>query len=181
MRAFLDRRDEAAAEHGKERRESKEHTRGGRQRYGESRTWLTRLLSLPVVQRPSIGRARALRASAVLMAGAGDVAAGDALMEERVALCRQLGDPTELACALLGLGSIRALWLRADTSEATARRAYLHEAAALFRQLGEADELSAVLIALGRLDLHVSATDDPLAIGLVLALGRRLLLGEFER
>jgi tetratricopeptide (TPR) repeat protein len=149
-----------------------------RRHYREGRAWLTRLLALPVAQGPSIGRVRALRAAGILTAATGDVALGDALMEERAALCRLLGDPAELARALMGLGTIRAMWLRADPSGAAACRAHLHEAAALFKQLGDEDELSATLTALGHValwegDLTTAEAQFSQGLGLARAHGDR--------
>ncbi len=143
-----------------------------RRHYREGRAWSTRLLALPVAQGPSVGRVRALRAAGILTAACGDVARGDALMEERAVLCRQLGDPAELACALMGLGTIRAMWLRADASGAAACRAALCAAIELFRQLGDEDELSAVLTALGNVALwegDLAAAEAQFSQGLGLA------------
>jgi tetratricopeptide (TPR) repeat protein len=79
------------------------HLRG---RYSEGLMWLQALLTAPSPSGPSAGRARALQTSASLKTSVGDRVTAYAQSYESLAICQELGDPHELAYALLNVGSL---------------------------------------------------------------------------
>ncbi len=119
----------------------------------EGRAWLERALARAAMDSsPRARDAAARRARAKALAGAGmlairqtDSAAARALLEESVALLRELGDRPGLAAALTFLGE--AVMSQGDAS---AGRTLEGESANLFRQLGDDWGLALALTALGQ-------------------------------
>ncbi|HEV8636796.1 MAG TPA: tetratricopeptide repeat protein, partial [Chloroflexota bacterium] len=115
----------------------------------EGRTWLEKLLALPM---PSAPRARWARAKA--LGGAGNVATqrGDygtarALFSESVALAREVGDRWWLAFALRGLGHVAH-----RSGDYAAAPPVLHEALTTARELGDGWLTALTLFHYGRLE-----------------------------
>jgi predicted ATPase/DNA-binding CsgD family transcriptional regulator len=73
--------------------------------FREARRWVEKLRNLPSASAPSVARAKALNAAAILAWGDGDTATARVLAEQAVALCRELGRGRELAHALQTLGA----------------------------------------------------------------------------
>jgi non-specific serine/threonine protein kinase len=73
--------------------------------FREARRWVEELRVLPSASTPSVARAKALNAAAILAWGDGDTASARSLAEQSVALCRELGRGRELAHALQTLGA----------------------------------------------------------------------------
>jgi predicted ATPase/DNA-binding CsgD family transcriptional regulator len=73
--------------------------------FREARRWVEELRLLPSASAPSVARAEALNAAAILAWGDGDTAAARGLAEQAVVLCRALGRGRELAHALATLGA----------------------------------------------------------------------------
>jgi predicted ATPase/DNA-binding CsgD family transcriptional regulator len=73
--------------------------------FREARRWVEKLRLLPSASAPSVARAKALNAAAILAWGDGDTAAARGLAEQAVGLCRALGRDRELAQALQTLGA----------------------------------------------------------------------------
>jgi predicted ATPase/DNA-binding CsgD family transcriptional regulator len=73
--------------------------------FREARRWVDELRILPGASEPSIARAMALNAAAILAWGDGDTVTARSLAEQAVALCRELGRGRELAHALQTLGA----------------------------------------------------------------------------
>jgi tetratricopeptide (TPR) repeat protein len=72
----------------------------------EGREWLARLLDAFPIDGPTRERARGLRAAARLVIAQGDYAAGERLLEESLALFREIDDPDGVARALDGLAYV---------------------------------------------------------------------------
>jgi predicted ATPase/DNA-binding CsgD family transcriptional regulator len=90
--------------------------------FREARRWVEELSLLRSALAPTVARAKALNAAAILAWGDGDTAAARILAEQAVALCRQLGRGRELAHALQTLGASTdgdQLSMEARYSEAT--------------------------------------------------------------
>jgi non-specific serine/threonine protein kinase len=103
----------------------------------EGQAWLTRLFVLPGATARTLERAVGLRAAGLLAALVGDSAGGQALAEEDVAICKELGDHWETAFALFALGIVRSIWPRPGTADVAYRCANLQEARTLLE--GAAD------------------------------------------
>jgi predicted ATPase/DNA-binding CsgD family transcriptional regulator len=73
--------------------------------FREARRWVEELRALPSASAPTVERAKALNAAAILAWGDGDTATARSLAEQSVALCRELGRGRELAHALQTLGA----------------------------------------------------------------------------
>jgi predicted ATPase/DNA-binding CsgD family transcriptional regulator len=73
--------------------------------FREARRWVEQLRVLPSASAPSLARANALNAAAILAWGDGDTATARRLAEQAVALSRELGRGRELAHALQTLGA----------------------------------------------------------------------------
>jgi predicted ATPase/DNA-binding CsgD family transcriptional regulator len=73
--------------------------------FREARRWVEQLRFLPSAFTPTVARAKALNAAAILAWGDGDTATARGLAEQAVALCRELGRGRELAHALQTLGA----------------------------------------------------------------------------
>jgi predicted ATPase/DNA-binding CsgD family transcriptional regulator len=73
--------------------------------FREARRWVEALRILPSASAPTVARAKALNAAAILAWGDGDTATARVLAGQAVALCRELGRGRELAHALQTLGA----------------------------------------------------------------------------
>jgi DNA-binding CsgD family transcriptional regulator len=73
--------------------------------FREARRWVDQLGVLPSASVPTVARAKALNAAAILAWGDGDTTTARRLAEQAVALCRELGRAHELAHALQTLGA----------------------------------------------------------------------------
>jgi len=73
--------------------------------FREARRWVEELRGLPSASVPTVARAKALNAAAILAWGDGDTATARKLAKQAVALCRELGRGRELAHALQTLGA----------------------------------------------------------------------------
>jgi tetratricopeptide (TPR) repeat protein len=122
----------------------------------EGRVWFTALMArmaeaarttTPVT---TAMRAVALRGAGLLARLEGDYAAARTLMEESLALARQLGDKRDIAVTLATLSSVACV--QGEYARSTALR---EESLALFRQLGEKSFISHGLSALGELALRM--------------------------
>jgi predicted ATPase len=122
----------------------------------EGRAWLTALLA----RREEVARTGAAVTAITLVAalrGAGtlarweaDYAAARPLLEESLALARQLGDEKNIAFTLSSLSGLA--FIQGDYAQATALR---EESLALFRQLGEKSHVCHTLGALGEFALNL--------------------------
>lgn len=110
----------------------------------EGRRWLWE--SLARAPGSSRARARALAAGAFLAARQGDHVATDALLDESLAIYREIGDQAGVATALLRFGSLA----MAQGEHGTARL-LLAECLALRRELGDKFGSAEVLLYLGKL------------------------------
>ncbi|HEY3079371.1 MAG TPA: tetratricopeptide repeat protein [Chloroflexota bacterium] len=97
----------------------------------EGRQRLADMLTLPGADAPTIGRARALLGAGALVAGPHEAAVARPLLQESLALCRDLGDRTATAWTLQFLG--QALLALGDIEPA---RGLFEESQALGRDLG---------------------------------------------
>lgn len=114
--------------------------------WAEYSAWLTQALALSEVTTPSQARARALCTAGLVAIVQGETAAAHRLLEEGVALGRQLDDHAAIAEALLWLGAHA--MSRGEYREA---RPLLEESLALWRGLGDAFGVTEVLCNLSRL------------------------------
>jgi predicted ATPase/DNA-binding CsgD family transcriptional regulator len=115
---------------------------GGHYREGAER--LAELLALPGAPEPARERARALDAAGFLARFAGDFPRARALVEEGLAIQRQLGDPKGIADALSNLGAVTLF----QQDLATARQLY-QESLATNRRLGNRQGIADALSHLG--------------------------------
>ena len=90
--------------------------------FHEGLQWSTRLLVAPGTPAPTPGCAMALRSLGVLQMFVGDLNAAAAAGEEIVAISRTLGDPWELAMALLRPGNVCVLFPRPGVDDLTRAR-----------------------------------------------------------
>ncbi len=108
--------------------------------YQEGRQWLEQALAHPA---PAPARARALLALGQLANRQGDSAVGLTLVEEGIALYRQLGDSWAVADALRLCG-----WVHDELHQGEEKIAAFEESLALFRQVGDSARTAVMLIAL---------------------------------
>src|SRR5262249_30239753 len=73
--------------------------------FREARGWVEEVRALPSGSAPTVARAKALNAAAILAWGDGDTTTARSLAQQAVALCRELGRGRELAHALQTLGA----------------------------------------------------------------------------
>jgi predicted ATPase/DNA-binding CsgD family transcriptional regulator len=92
-------------------------------------------------------RAKALIAAANLAVNQVDYERAEALCQESLALCRELGDQTGIAYSLYLLA-----WVTRDRDNFSAARSFVEEALALFRDLGDKENIVWSLFALASLD-----------------------------
>jgi predicted ATPase/class 3 adenylate cyclase len=97
--------------------------------YSEGRMWLSRMLGRATLATPA--RGRALREAGMLAWFQGDFATAAALLEESLALCRQLDDLVGIAWAQRSLAVAVA-----DHDDVERAKALFGESLALFRKLG---------------------------------------------
>jgi non-specific serine/threonine protein kinase len=110
----------------------------------EGATWLMQLLAMPAAV-PGRPRVNALVAAAVGMIARGDTATAHALLEEALALARQLHDRSAIANTLLRVG-----WLATIQGDYPEARSQLEEALALFGALADRWGATEALCQLGR-------------------------------
>src|SRR5205823_5702426 len=100
--------------------------------YGtEGREHLAGLLALPAAEARTGARAKALHGAGKLAEAQGDSGAARALLEESLAINRELGNKLGIASSLQGLGMAAH-----DQGDNGAARALLEESLAIFRELG---------------------------------------------
>lgn len=92
-------------------------------------------------------RAKALIAAANLAVNQVDYERAEALCQESLALCRELGDQAGIAYSLYLLA-----WVARDRDNFSAARSFVEEALALFRDLGDKENTVWSLFALASLD-----------------------------
>lgn len=92
-------------------------------------------------------RAQALLAAANLIIAMNDYARAEALAQEALALCRQLGDQSGIAFSLHLLGG--ALWVRGNLRDG---QTLVEESLALFRSLSDLDQTAWALSQLGMIE-----------------------------
>jgi non-specific serine/threonine protein kinase len=112
----------------------------------EGRKHLAGLLALPETAAPTAARAKALDGAGQLASYQGDNGAGRALYEERLAICRELGDKSGTAWSLWELG-----WVVRAQGEHGAARSLFEESLAISREVGEKRGVARSLEELGRL------------------------------
>jgi predicted ATPase/transcriptional regulator with XRE-family HTH domain len=111
----------------------------------EATGWLERLLALPAAQGRTRGRVAALWCLAVIRTDLlGNAGAAEAVGEESVAIARELGDPWDLALALMCWGAMEATYPRPGTTDLALGHAYLEEAATLLQASDAPDRVSAL-------------------------------------
>jgi len=96
------------------------HIRG---HLAEGRDWLTRLLDAAAIDRPRRELARGMYAAAIFAVPQGDLAAGKRLLQDSLALFREIDDPTGTARALGGLAWLSIQQGHYPDAEALAREA----------------------------------------------------------
>jgi predicted ATPase/class 3 adenylate cyclase len=104
---------------------------------GEGREHLTGMLALPGAEARTAARANALQSAGMLARRQGDYGAARALLEESLAIRRELGDKGGIASALGSLG-----WAAHDQGDQGAARALFGESLAIDRELGDKGALS---------------------------------------
>lgn len=110
----------------------------------EGSNWLAQLLSQPETQEHTIVRARALGIRGYLLLWGGYFREAQPILEESVAMCRELGDKPGGAFGLIHLGI--AISNGGDSSQGRQRVA---ESLALYRELGDKFGIAWALTALG--------------------------------
>jgi non-specific serine/threonine protein kinase len=117
------------------------HTRGYA---GLGRSWYAKLLAnVPVGQAPA-ARAKALRGAGALAEQQGDFHVAKALLDESLALYRELGDRKGIAVALSSLGAVAG-----DSGHFDEARRCYEESSAIYRELGENVQVGRFLNNLG--------------------------------
>ncbi len=111
--------------------------------YREGRAWLLQALD-NVRGSASAARAKALGGAGYLATNQGDYPGALALLEESLAVSRELGDRPGIALSLNSLG--RLAWFQGDFVRAAA---FYNESLGLFRELGARDRISILLNNLG--------------------------------
>lgn len=106
----------------------------------EGRQWLSQALAHPA---PARLRARALLSAGQLANRQGESALGLTLVEESIALYRQVGDTWAMADALRLCG-----WIHDELHQRARKIATFEESLALFRQLGDAAKTATLLVSL---------------------------------
>ncbi|MGI9146147.1 MAG: ATP-binding protein [Chloroflexota bacterium] len=122
----------------------------------EGREPLNDLLSLPSAQERTLLRARALLAAGWLGYVKGDVAEVERVMEESLAIARELGDARCIGRALAVLGTT----LAAYTNDSERTAAVLEEALRVARPLGDTWSIGFALYNFGVLAMRAGRLDD---------------------
>ena len=122
----------------------------------EGREPLNDLLSLPSAQARTLSRARALLAAGWLGYVKGDVAEVERVMEESLAIARELGDARCIARALAVLGTT----LAAYTNDSDRTVAVLQEALKVARPLGDTWSIGFALYNFGVLAMRAGRLDE---------------------
>jgi predicted ATPase/class 3 adenylate cyclase/DNA-binding SARP family transcriptional activator len=119
----------------------------------EGRERLTALLSLPGAEARTVVRGKALHGAGVLAHRQGDYEGARALLEEKLAIGRDLGDPYGIAWSLNNLGNVARARDQGDDEAARAlreeARALYAEGLAIFRELGDQEGIAWSLKNLG--------------------------------
>jgi tetratricopeptide (TPR) repeat protein len=121
-----------------------------RDRLQEGRAWLLRLLALPQASPPTALRAQALDDAAVLAFYQGDHEDAIALLQESIAIRRDLGERESIVYSLLHLASI----YRVGKRDIAAARAANEEALSVARQHDFEQGIGYALSALGRVAIE---------------------------
>jgi tetratricopeptide (TPR) repeat protein len=111
---------------------------------GEGREHLAGLLALPGTEARTMARAKALDGAGALAWFQGDYGAARALVEESLAIWRELGNKHGTAWSLTGLGIVAR-----DQGEYGLARALLEESLAIYRELGDKRNIAWPLTILG--------------------------------
>jgi predicted ATPase/class 3 adenylate cyclase len=112
---------------------------------------LTRLLALPGAQQPSDVRARMLQGVGTIHVSRGEAATASRMMEEALAIRRELADTSGVVASLNGLS-----WLEVMQGDSPRAEAYASEALALGRELGDPRAAALSLNSLAFVALHRS-------------------------
>lgn len=110
----------------------------------EGREWLSRMLATPESQERTMLRARALARAGEIAYAQSDYAATRALVEESLAICREIGDKLGVAIALDNLGEVAT----EEGDYVTAPRLF-EEGLGIARELGDIRAIANFLIQLG--------------------------------
>jgi predicted ATPase len=116
----------------------------------EAREHLARLLALPVAQAKTAARVQALDVAGQFACHQGDHEAARALFEERLAICRELGDKHDIAWTLWQLGWVAYEMAAFAQGESGTARALFEESLTVFRDLGEDEGIAGTLGSLGQ-------------------------------
>ncbi len=111
-----------------------------REYLNEGRDWLGKLLRIPAAAAPGKARARALFAAAVLAGAQRDYASADTLLQQSLAIARDLGDQRGVAVSLNAL----AVYAR-DAGRLAASRSLFEESLQLWREVGDQEAVARAL------------------------------------
>jgi tetratricopeptide (TPR) repeat protein len=136
---------------------------------GDGREWLSQLLLPPEAQAPTLTRTKALEAYAFLSERQDALTLARQLIEESLALYRELGDRQGMAGSLLTLGNVTA-----GLGDYAAGRSLIEESVALHRALGSRPGLALALTTLGELASDRDAAQGRLVLEESLPIGRSL-------
>ncbi|MCW3100948.1 MAG: transcriptional activator domain protein [Chthonomonadaceae bacterium] len=112
--------------------------------WNEGRERLVDLLARPEAQNPTWARAAALHGAATLAQAQRDLTSAHSLLEECLAIWRELGDKQRLAMSLAGLGS-----LISERGDHDLARALLEEGLTIWQELGDKHGIATLLNKLG--------------------------------
>ena len=110
----------------------------------EGREWSVRVMGKGGVEERTPERAKTLNGAGTLAAYQGDFAPARALLEESLAIMRELGNADGIARSLNSLGNVAT-----DQGDVAAARALLEESLAIMRELGNANGIARSLNNLG--------------------------------
>lgn len=111
----------------------------------EARQRLANVLALECAPEHAAARANVLEGAGLLASMQSEYETGRCLLEESLALRREVGDRALIAASLMSLGQVA----RAEGNRASAR-ALLEEGMAIYRELGDRAGIAASLVHLGR-------------------------------
>ncbi|HVO89269.1 MAG TPA: tetratricopeptide repeat protein [Casimicrobiaceae bacterium] len=120
----------------------------------EARRNIRAALALPDLQGPTVARAHALYVGGVLATNQGDYAEANRMLEECLAIRRQLDVPREVAGTLSTLST-----LHLQQGDAAKARVFQEEALPIFRALGERVGEGIALLNLGEIAVHLHEAD----------------------
>jgi DNA-binding CsgD family transcriptional regulator/tetratricopeptide (TPR) repeat protein len=112
----------------------------------EGRAQLSALLAQAQTSPPTLARIEVLYGAGLMALDQGDVAAGNALWNERLKLARELGDPAAIADALRNVG-----WRTYKEGDAATARRMIEESLAIYRNLGNQQGVGRALTTLAHL------------------------------